>query len=252
MKKHTGTVILLAMLVIIFTVPVYAAKINRKKVTITVGNTVKLKVTGVRGKIKWNSSNKKVAIVSSKGKVKGKKAGRAIITAKVGSKKYICKVVVKEASLATAQSKASEVPPITPETSVLPVIPETPTVPVTQNEDPVCIKLPSYPFVYNIYAGSVVDQRYTITNISCTPPEKTFTGNYLVTIKITGKKEYDRLGAGRGNPMIIYWRLKKGNTVIKKGVESTLTLVTENMYADVMVNAFDVDEGSYVLEIYEN
>ena len=32
MKKHTGTVILLAMLVIIFTVPVYAAKINRKKV----------------------------------------------------------------------------------------------------------------------------------------------------------------------------------------------------------------------------
>lgn len=43
-----------------------------------------------------SSSNKKVAIVTKKGKVKGKKAGKVTITAKVGKKKYKCKVTVKK------------------------------------------------------------------------------------------------------------------------------------------------------------
>lgn len=71
-------------------------KLNKKKVTIYVGKTTTLKLKNNKKKIKWSTSNKKVATVSKKGKVKGKKAGKATITAKVGKKKYKCKVTVKK------------------------------------------------------------------------------------------------------------------------------------------------------------
>ena len=52
-------------------------KLNKKKLTITVGQTEKLtaKVTPKKAnqKVKWKTSNKKIATVSSKGVVKGKK-----------------------------------------------------------------------------------------------------------------------------------------------------------------------------------
>ena len=54
---------------------------------------MKNKPAGV--KVVWKSSKKKVATVSKKGKVKAKKPGKTTITAKVGKKKYKCKVVVK-------------------------------------------------------------------------------------------------------------------------------------------------------------
>ena len=74
-----------------------SAKLNKTKVSITKGNTYKLKVSG--GKVKknsWKSSNKKVATVSQSGKVTAKKAGTAKITCKVGTKKLTCKVTVKK------------------------------------------------------------------------------------------------------------------------------------------------------------
>lgn len=70
-------------------------KLNKKKVTLKVGKAVKLKLKNAKGKIKWSSSNKSVATVSKKGKVKAKKAGSAKITAKSAGKKYICRVTVK-------------------------------------------------------------------------------------------------------------------------------------------------------------
>lgn len=45
-------------------------------------------------KITWSTSNKKIATVSSKGVVTGKKPGNTTITATVGKKKYKCKVQV--------------------------------------------------------------------------------------------------------------------------------------------------------------
>lgn len=45
-------------------------------------------------KISWSSANKKIATVSSKGVVTGKKPGDTTITAKVGKKKYKCKIEV--------------------------------------------------------------------------------------------------------------------------------------------------------------
>lgn len=70
-------------------------KLNKKKATLYVGKSVQLKVKGTKKKAKWKSSNKKVAAVSSKGKVSAKKKGTARITAKIGKKKLVCRVTVK-------------------------------------------------------------------------------------------------------------------------------------------------------------
>ena len=70
-------------------------KLNKSSATIYVGKSVKLKMSGTNGSIKWKSSNKKVAKVSSKGKVTGVKKGTATITATVDEQKYTCKVKVK-------------------------------------------------------------------------------------------------------------------------------------------------------------
>ena len=56
-------------------------------------------------KIKWSSSNKKIATVSSKGKVTAKKKGTATITAKVSGKSYKCKVTVKNPYLNATKKK---------------------------------------------------------------------------------------------------------------------------------------------------
>jgi endo-1,4-beta-xylanase len=77
-------------------------KLNKKKVTLYVGKSVRLKVKGTKKKAKWKSSSKKVATVSSKGTVKAKKKGKAKITAKVGKKKLVCRVTVKNKKKTTS------------------------------------------------------------------------------------------------------------------------------------------------------
>lgn len=69
-----------------------SVKISKTKMTLGVGESSTLKVTGTSKKAKWSSSKKSVATVSSSGKVTAKKAGTATIKAKVGSKTYSCKV----------------------------------------------------------------------------------------------------------------------------------------------------------------
>ncbi len=70
-------------------------KLNKTKITLVKGKSTTLKVIGNKKKIKWSTSNKKIATVNSKGKVTAKKKGAVTITAKIGSKKYKCKVTVK-------------------------------------------------------------------------------------------------------------------------------------------------------------
>lgn len=84
-------------------------RLNQTKVTVTVGKSVTLKVKNTKKKVKWSTSNKKVATVSKKGKVTGKKAGKATITAKVGGKKYTCKVTVKKKQAGATTEKSTEI-----------------------------------------------------------------------------------------------------------------------------------------------
>lgn len=72
-------------------------KLSRTSLSMVAGSTYKLNVKGTKKKIKWRSSKKSVATVSTKGKVTAKKAGSATITATVSGKKYRCKVTVKAA-----------------------------------------------------------------------------------------------------------------------------------------------------------
>lgn len=67
--------------------------LNYKKATITEGFSLKLKLSGT-GTVKWSSSNKSIATVSSKGLVKAKQPGKVTITAKSKGKKYTCKITV--------------------------------------------------------------------------------------------------------------------------------------------------------------
>ena len=56
------------------------------------GETLQNELRFTSSKVSWSSSNKKVATVSKNGKITAKKVGKAIITAKVGNKKYKCKI----------------------------------------------------------------------------------------------------------------------------------------------------------------
>lgn len=70
-------------------------KISNTSITLTVGKTQTLRITGTKSEVTWSSSNKKIAKVSKTGKVTAVSKGSAVITAKVDSKKYTCKVTVK-------------------------------------------------------------------------------------------------------------------------------------------------------------
>lgn len=85
-----------------------------KKVTMNVGKTKKLVLKNNKKKVKWTSSNKKVVKITKSTKknatIKALKKGSAKITAKIGKKKYTCKVTVKKAASAPSGSPSSNSP----------------------------------------------------------------------------------------------------------------------------------------------
>ena len=71
-------------------------KLNCTKKTIYVGDSFKLKVSGVNGKIKWISYNSNVAKVNKNGKVTGISAGKTEIHAKYKNINKKCIITVKD------------------------------------------------------------------------------------------------------------------------------------------------------------
>lgn len=72
-------------------------KVSKTSLNVKVGKKVTIKATTTpKAKISYTSSNKKVATVSSKGVVTGKKAGKATITVKANGKTVKVKVTVKK------------------------------------------------------------------------------------------------------------------------------------------------------------
>ena len=109
-RKRVGILLILVCLIITLALPVTAnaaVKINKTSVSVLRGKTYNLKITGTKKKIKWTSSNKKIATVSASGKIKGINKGRCNIYAKVGKKKYTCKVTVKQPVTSIKLSKKS-------------------------------------------------------------------------------------------------------------------------------------------------
>ena len=149
MKKSKFMAILLTLVLtlsmangLVFNVSAASPKLNKKKVTITVGKTVKLKVkkNKAKKKVKWKSANKKIVKVTKKGKIKGIKPGKTVVTAKVGKKKLKCKVKV----VAKKQTTKPTVKPTVPATTKAPVqttqAPVTTKVPVQTTQAPTTAK----------------------------------------------------------------------------------------------------------------
>lgn len=76
-------------------------KLNCSKKTLLKGKKFQLKLKNNKKKIKWSSSKKSVATVNKNGKVTAKKAGKTVITAKVGKKKYKCKITVENPKISS-------------------------------------------------------------------------------------------------------------------------------------------------------
>lgn len=106
MKTIRRFFIFMMLICMMISVPVSASslKISKSYVTMKKGSKKRLTVN-TKKKVKWSSTNKKVATVSSKGVVKAKKPGTAYIKAKVGEKVLKCKVKVKKAKKKLTPSK---------------------------------------------------------------------------------------------------------------------------------------------------
>lgn len=102
MKKFRKLILVFS--VIILLIPSFETSAATKEVKLKVSTTykiqkgekLKLYVKGYKKskKVKWKSSNKKIATVSNKGVVTGKKGGTCKITATISKKKYTVKVKV--------------------------------------------------------------------------------------------------------------------------------------------------------------
>lgn len=95
------------LLIVVLSIPANAAKVTLKlgknKTTaskiITVNDTLTIKIEGVKSKLKWKSSNKKVATITKSGKIKAKSPGKVKLTTKVRKKKYKITVKVYDAAV---------------------------------------------------------------------------------------------------------------------------------------------------------
>lgn len=139
-KKVLSMIICCSMIMGMLIVPIDTKaaskiKLSFSKLTLTVGNvrTLTLKQGGKKLKsVKWKTSNKKVATVSSKGKVTTKKAGSATITATYKKKAYKCKLTVKAKSSQKA-TEATKVDNTTQPATATPTTAST-TAPTTTQE----------------------------------------------------------------------------------------------------------------------
>ncbi|MBQ4058713.1 MAG: Ig-like domain-containing protein [Lachnospiraceae bacterium] len=108
--------------------------LNNTRLTLIVGTTHTLKITGSKAK-SWKSSNTSIATVSKKGVITAKKAGNVTITCKAKNKKsYKCNL--------TVQAKSTDEQ--TPSQPNEPTQPSTPDEPTTPNE-PVTPDSPTTP-----------------------------------------------------------------------------------------------------------
>lgn len=235
-KKIAMSVLVLAMVITMLPMNTQAAtvKLNKKAATIYVGEKVTLKLNGAKS-VSWSSSNKKIATVTSKGVVKGVKAGSCKVTAKnkKTGKSYTCKVTVKALKNLVNDGDIG----------------------INQEEKA----------IYICIDPSVIGKKVNVT----VNGEKTFSrvatkddtngdgyvliwydlkelGEYKVTVSADGYKEYTTVvtydGESAGNNMIDYVKLFKGSDgsyvdcMINKSVIGTKVSITingETVFSDV-------------------
>lgn len=71
-------------------------KLNKTNVKLYPKQSINLKVLKTKAKVKWTSTNKKIATVTKNGKVTAKNIGTTYIQAKVNKKVLKCKIIVQK------------------------------------------------------------------------------------------------------------------------------------------------------------
>ena len=100
MKKHLSMLIVIILLLIVGATTVYGVTdtsslhLKYNSESLYRGKSLKNKLIGASGTVKWSSSNKKIATVSKKGVIKAKAFGKCTITAKSKGKTYKCRIKV--------------------------------------------------------------------------------------------------------------------------------------------------------------
>lgn len=77
-------------------------RLNKTSISLQRGTSYQLK-TNYKGKVKWASKNRRVAVVSSRGKVTAKGRGTTYITCRIGKKTLKCKVRVFTARMSASR-----------------------------------------------------------------------------------------------------------------------------------------------------
>ena len=204
--------------------------LNYKKLTMTVGQKKTLKVKNVskKTKIKWSSSKKKIVTVTKKGVVKAKAKGKAVITAKIGKKKYTCKITVKakKKKAATTNTNTNNVTN-NPQTTVQPVAPAVPTV----SKDPGTTATPGN-------STPVPDSTATAPDSTAsTQPEVTKDPSQTATPDTTADPEETEEPTETDSP---YPSIEPDEDGLKEAVE-----VKENVSSQVTFTASEEGETSY-------
>lgn len=125
-------------------------RLSSKSITLKVGQskTLKVKKKVKKAKVSWKSKNKKIAVVSKKGKVTAKKVGTTKVVCKVkkGKKKFTltCKVTVKK----TTTPKVVPTPAVPTIPAVVPTQPAVPTGVPTPTPTPAVTYHPNWPSTY--------------------------------------------------------------------------------------------------------
>ena len=117
--------------------------LNKKSVSLKVGNSVKLSVRGTKKKVSWSSTSPYVATVSRKGVVRAKKTGETKIVAKVVGKKLICRVRVISSETNVASETPIETPTAISLFTATPSVTSTPIIIVSPTPTPLNTEKPT-------------------------------------------------------------------------------------------------------------
>lgn len=117
-------------------VTVQAPKLNKTAVTLKVGQTYQLKLSGTNQKITWKSSNSKIVTVNKADKLIAKSAENATVTAQVNGIRFVCKVKI--------QKKAAPAKPAPTATPAKPAPTAAPAKPTPTTAPKPGIKLKNY------------------------------------------------------------------------------------------------------------
>ena len=79
------------------------ARLNRKKVTLVKGSTIKLKVRRKTKKVRWHTTNKKVARVK-RGRVTAVSPGKCVVWARHGRRRLKCRIIVRDTHFTVSNS----------------------------------------------------------------------------------------------------------------------------------------------------